>query len=124
MGRSTAGNDIIEIVGTPDMSLGTLLAGEDLPNGVIKIEQRFSYATISTATTTTIKSGAGFLHSIVVTGGTAGTVIVYDNTAGSGTKIADFDSTNAIAAYSFNVSFTTGLTIVTGAATKITINYR
>lgn len=79
---------------------------------------------ISTATTTTIKTGAGILHTITVNGGTAGTVIVYDNTAGSGTIIASFDSTNALATYTLNVAFTTGLTIVTGAATKITVSSR
>jgi len=76
---------------------GTLLAGEDLTNNVIKVENRFSYATIATATTTTIKSGAGFLHRITVSGGTTGAIIVYDNTAASGTKIIDFDTTNALA---------------------------
>ncbi len=100
------------------------LAGEDLGNDVQKVEQRFSYTYISTATTTTVKSGAGFLHTVTVNGGTAGTIIGYDNTAGSGTVVFSFDSTNALATYHFNVSFGTGLTIVTSAATKITVSYR
>lgn len=79
---------------------------------------------ISTATTTTIKSGAGVLHTITVNGGTAGTVIVYDNTAASGTIIASFDSTNALATYMLNVAFGTGLTIITAAATKLTVSSR
>lgn len=105
-------------------SLATLIAGEDLTNNVLKVETRFSYATISTAATTTVKSGAGFLHRIIITGGTAGTITVYDNTAGSGTQIADFDTTNTMNSYEFNVAFSTGLTIITGAATKVTVAYR
>jgi hypothetical protein len=105
-------------------TLGTKLAGEDLTNDVMKVEQQMSYQAISTATTTTVKSGSGLLHSIIVTGGTAGTIVIYDNTSGSGTKIADFDSTNALETYVFNAKFTTGLTIVTGGATKLTAVYR
>lgn len=110
--------------GNIEVGLAEKLAGEDLANDVMKTEQRFSYSTISTATTTTVKSGTGFIQRIIVTGGTAGTIIIYDNTAGSGTQIANFDSTNAIATYEINAEFDTGLTIVTGAATKITVIYR
>lgn len=105
-------------------SLGTKIAGEDLTNDVIRVEHQMGYATISTATTTTVKTGAGVLHNIIVTGGTTGTIVIYDNTAGSGTKIADFDTTNALAVYPFHCKFSTGLTIITSAATKITVNYR
>jgi len=101
-----------------------LRAGEDLTNDVQKVEIRNAYNYIATATTTVIKTGAGVLHSITVNGGTGGTIIVYDNTAGSGTIIASFDSTNALASYIFDVAFATGLTIVTGAATKLTVSYR
>jgi hypothetical protein len=79
---------------------------------------------ISTATTTVCKTGAGLLHTLTVTGGTAGTIIGYDNTAASGTILFSFDSTNALATYTFNVSFAIGLTVVTAAATKCTISAR
>ena len=84
----------------------------------------YLYEYISTAATTTVKSGAGFFHLMTVGGGTAGTIIIYDNTVASGDIIASFDSTNAIATYGFNISFSTGLTIVTSAATKLTVSYR
>lgn len=100
------------------------LAGEDLTVGVMKVEQRFTDTYISTATTTTLKTGAGILHTIVVNGGTAGTIIVYDNTAASGTIIASFDSTNALATYTFDCTFSTGLTVITSAATKLSVNFR
>lgn len=79
---------------------------------------------ISTAATTTLKTGAGALHAVTVQGGVAGTIIIYDNTAGSGTILASFDATAALASYRFNVTFTIGLTVVTSAATKLTVSYR
>lgn len=119
MAADKGGDDVVTIG-----KLNQRIAGEDITNDVLKTEERFSYTYISTATTTTVKSGSGFLHTITVNGGTAGTIICYDNTAGSGTIIASFDSTNALNTYQFNVSFGTGLTIVTSAATKITVAYR
>lgn len=100
------------------------LAGENLTTNKMEVEQVFTDTYISSATTTTMKTGAGLLHTIVVNGGTAGTIIVYDNTAASGTIIASFDSTNALATYTFNCTFATGLTIITSAATKLSVNWR
>ena len=90
----------------------------------MKTEYRGTSAYISTATTTTVKSGAGHLHSVVVNGGAAGTIIGYDNTAASGTILFSFDSTNALNTYMFDVQFNIGLTIVTSAATKVSVSYR
>lgn len=100
------------------------IAGEDLTNDLLKVNQVFSNTYISTAVTTTVKTGAGLLHTLVVNGGTAGTVIVYDNTAASGTILASFDSTNALNTYTFDCAFSTGLTIITSAATKVSVNWR
>lgn len=104
------------------VNLGKAIKGEDLNNDVMKVQQQMSYQYISTATTTTIP-GANFLHSIIVTGGTAGTIVIYNNSAGSGAVVASFDSTNALETYTFNCKLSTGLTIVTGAATKLTVLY-
>ena len=97
---------------------------EDNVVQVAKVEQRFSYSYISTATTTTIKSGAGFLHTITITEAVASTIIVYNNTAGSGTIIASFVASAGVGTYHLNVSFDTGLTIVTAGASKLTVSYR
>lgn len=61
-------------------------------------QDQWSSQHISTATTTA-KTGTGQLGSIIVTGGAAGTIIIYDNTSGSGTTLASFSSTNAIEQY-------------------------
>lgn len=114
----------VDINGNLKTTLATTIAGEDTNADRIKVELRYAYNYISTAATTVVKGSAGFIHSITVNGGTAGTIIIYDNTAGSGNIIASFDSTNALATYTLNVSASTGITVVTSAATKITVSYR
>lgn len=97
---------------------------EDNTVGVFKVEERFSYSNITTATTTTVKSGAGFVHAITVNTTAAGTITIYDNTAGSGTKIGTLKASIGEQTFIFNVTFGTGLTIVTAAASDITVSYR
>ena len=113
--------------GSANVNLATLLAGEDFANNVLKTEQRFSYASINTATTTIVKTGSGFLHSFNILGGTLGSITVYDNTAASGTAIfPTFVPTSTLPSPTIIVdaTFTTGLTIVTTAATVIQLSYR
>jgi hypothetical protein len=117
----------MDLSGNQRVTLGTLIAGEDLTVGVLKTEQRFSYATINSATTTTVKSAAGFLHTITIAGGTAGAITIYDNTAGSGTTIIPAFTPGSVSApvtLTLDVAFSTGLTIVTAAATVISLSYR
>lgn len=105
-------------------SLGTRLAWEDIAANRTMVETRCAGVYISTATTTVVKTGTWVLHTIVVQGGTAGTIIGYDNTAASGDIVFSFDSTNALNTYTFNRELAIGLTIVTSAATKLTANVR
>lgn len=84
---------------------------------------------IVTATTTVVKTGAGQLHQIIVLGGTLGAITVYDNTAASGAVIAQTFTPVAMTGsgpqvYTFDVSFGVGLTVVTAAATALTVTYR
>jgi hypothetical protein len=97
---------------------------EDNAAGVAKVEQRYLYASVATAATTPIKSGAGFIHQIRVVGGTLGAVTVYDNTAGSGTIIVPTVTPTTAGILIEDVTFSTGLTIVTAAATIITVSFR
>lgn len=87
------------------------------------VEFPYVYNYIATATTTVVKATPGVLHTITVTGGTAGTIIVYDDAAQAGTILASFTSTNALRSYIFDAVFTNGLTIITSAATKLTVSY-
>jgi len=81
------------------------------------------YVYISTAATTVVRSTAGSLHTVVVQGGTAGTIIGYDNaSSAAGNVVFSFDSTNTPNTYSFDVDLINGLVVVTGAATKLTVS--
>ena len=93
---------------------------------VVVTKSSYSYSNITTTTTTTVKSASGILHSLVInTRGGSSTCTVYDNTAGSGTKIATIDTTLSTTAFIYDVAFATGLTIVTGgvSAADLTVSY-
>lgn len=71
-------------------NLATAVAGEDLANDVMKVEQR--YTNTRCTADTLVKTGVGQLHAIVVSQPasavpTAGVLTVYDNTAESGTVL-------------------------------------
>lgn len=120
----------IDTNGNIRFTKGTTDAGEDVPNDVQKVEQRFAYTNITLAapTTTVIKSGAGFLHTITFNKPVStGTLTCYDNTVGSGTVIATITSPAGGVPVSlhYDVTFSVGLTCVTAtAAQDITVSYR
>lgn len=86
------------------------------------------YANLAANATTVIQAGAGRLHSVLINtiGATGNVCTIYDNTAGSGTKIATIDTTIAAAPPRiYDVEFKTGLTVVigTGTAADITVTW-
>lgn len=77
------------------------------------------------STTTTVKSGPGVLHSITINTTAASAITLYDNTAGSGTKLGTIAASIPIgSSLIYDSAFTTGLTIVTAGASDLTVNYR
>jgi len=66
---------------------------------------------ITTATTTVVKSGAGIFDRIVI------------NTTAAGTKIGTIAASAGVGSYQYNCKFDTGLTIVTGAASDLTVTW-
>ncbi len=100
------------------------LAGEDVTNDVIKVEQRYLPLAISAAATTNVKTGTGYLDSLVCVGGTLGAVTVYDNTVASGTVLCPTVTPVAGGILLRHITFSVGLTIVTAAATVLTGAYR
>lgn len=119
-----------EADGSLRTSLATGIAGEDLTNDVMKVEARYSYTPITTATTTVVKSSAGFLHKIIFNKRIVnGVTTIYDNTSAAGTKIGTITEGAAILSdppnpVEYNCSFATGLTIVTSTAEDITVIWR
>ncbi|MGW8178095.1 MAG: hypothetical protein ACWGQW_04780 [bacterium] len=82
------------------------------------------FVRISTATTTIIHAigtGGGLVR-IMVNGGTLGAITVYDNGAASGTVVASWTPA-AAGNWEFGVKLSTGLTVVTAAATELTVVY-
>ena len=83
-----------------------------------------NYRNITSATTTTVKSGAGKLHAIVVNSTAAGTIAIYDNTSAAGTLIGTLKASVVENTYFYECAFDIGLTIVTGGASNITVIYK
>jgi len=118
------GDAQIDVNGNLLETLATLIAGEDLANNVMKVEVRGTPFSITTQTTTTVKSGAGFIYQIEIPTPVANaTVKIYDNTAGSGTVLLDTITLPSVLisdgpiVVPLNKTFSTGCTIVTAGAT-------
>lgn len=125
------GDTQIDSSGNTLVSDGTIHAGEDLVNNIQVVEQRYSYSNVNSDTA--VKSAAGFLHSVTFScndaAPTAGTIDIYDNTAGSGTKIFSWTLTTAVfnpTTIILDVSFATGLYIdfTTTADVNVVCSYR
>lgn len=75
--------------------------------------------TISTATTTFLIEGSGYIEEIRCIGGVLGNVTIYDNVAGSGRVILPAVTPVANGVLLKGVPFNRGLCIVTAAASVI-----
>ena len=86
-----------------------------------------TYKHISTNATYVCKIGAGKLHGIAINDPSAAcTLTVYDNTSAAGTTIAIMSLTTKVITpffMNYQLPFSTGLTIVTSAASDFTIIY-
>lgn len=93
------------------------------------LDKPWQFLNITTATTTTVKAGAGILKSIVFNKRVvSGVITIYDNTAASGTKIGTITLGAALLSdppqsVLFDVPFSIGLTIVTSEAEDLTVIY-
>lgn len=126
------------------VSQATLVAGEDLTNNKLVVEQRYTYGRVTATGTTTIKFTAGYVDSISITNPaaltgatTVTTITIYDNTAASGqnTHIIVLPvSANLASALPLSIpvhdSYVTGITVNVALGTSgswtpdITVNYR
>lgn len=120
-----------DVNGNLKATLATQIAGEDLTNNVIKTEQRFSL--LKCTADTAVKSGSGFVHTLTFScndaAPTAGSIIVYDNTAESGTELFNHTfTTTPFVPFSviLDGTFSTGLYVgfTTTADVNVTVSYR
>lgn len=90
-------------------------------------EQNNSFSRLNAAATTTLKTGSGVLHRVIITtaGATGNRITLYDNTSGTGVVIADFNPPTT-GSLEFNCKFSTGLTVVVAGTTPpdVTVVYR
>lgn len=105
---------------------------EDNTIGVAKVEQRYSYSAVAVADVQ-VKASAGFLHALTFScndaAPTAGSIIVYDNTAESGTQVFNHTfTTTPFMPFTLpiNVVMATGIYIgfTTVADVNVTPSYR
>ena len=91
--EGTANSFSIDLAGNVRTTLGTLFSGEDQTNNVLRVEGQFTPSGNITSDTQ-IKASAGYVHNLVCIGtdatATAGTIILYNNTAESGTVIVSW----------------------------------
>jgi len=124
--RETLGT--LQAVGTAHplpVTQQTLLAGEDLTANLIVTENRYSYAYNSAVGTTTIKSGAGFLHSLTLAAPSAGGALnIYDSVGTSASIICSIGTAATIQTFTFNCTFATGLSIANVGTQPYSVSYR
>lgn len=99
--------------------------------GVVSVEEAGrTFSNITTATTTTVKSGKGFLHTLTVnTFVASATITIYDSLTATGTKIGTITLPSTITSdapfyLTYDLAYQTGLTIVTSQATDLTVTWR
>lgn len=122
-----------DVNGALKITQTTLTSGEDQANNVLRVEGQFSYSGNKTADVQ-VKASAGFVHNLVCIGtdaaATAGTIILYDNTAESGTVVMSWAVQAAAYAqpvvFPLDVVMTTGIYLgfTTTADVTCTVSYR
>ena len=114
--QDSAGNQLI--------GMGSLLAGEDLTNDVLKTEDRATYTNISASAL--IKTGAGRLKGFTVNSHTSGTLKLWDNTSAATTVLLNTITFNAGPTYFVlpDVEFGTGLYATIGGTADISIFWK
>lgn len=87
----------------------------------------YLYDNITGAATTVVKGTPGVIAGISINTGAAGTATIYDNTSGAGSIIAIVDTT-ALGYVNFaggnGIEAAIGITVVTSAASDVTVFYR
>lgn len=85
--------------------------------------ERNKYAYISSATTTQVATGPCILKKIIIGTAAAGTIGIIDNTTGTTVNVCEIEASAANKDIEFNIAMASGIRIVTGAASKITVVY-
>jgi hypothetical protein len=111
------------------VSIGGAVAQGNTGTGTTAVEETGRpFVNIAGAATTNVKGSKGFLHTVVCNTPVAGSVLtLYDNTVGSGTKVATITipaTPNNPFSVTYDIAFSTGLTAVSTGAADWTISAR
>lgn len=113
-----------DVNGNLKATLATELAGEDLTNDVLKVQQQFTY--LNGTTSQLVKTGAGQFAGFIISSHTSGTIKFWDNTSAATTVLVN---TITLAAGPGNwilpiaFKFATGLYVTVGGTVDYTIAY-
>jgi len=103
---------------------------QDVTNSACRsslLSDTYTFSEFTTNTTTTLKTGGGYLHTIVPgKGGSAWVIDCWNNTAASGAKILSMTIPAVVTSVAYDVAFTIGLTCTTSGTTPgdLTVSYR
>jgi len=97
--------------------------GSRFPRISTEIVEANDFVNIATATETEVKASSGILATVVVNGGTMGAITIYNGAVAGGLKVATIAAPLAGMLFPYGVHCPNGITVVTAAATDITVTY-
>ena len=107
---------------------GNILEDTIIENGGVVMAQGGSFvnltSTVTSSAASLVKSGAGFLHAVIVNSTAAGLVTIWDSTTLTGTKIGTLKASIVEGTYVYDVKFSTGLQVTSPNSANLTIVYR
>lgn len=106
-----------------NVNLNTLISGEDQTNNLLRTEQRNNYYHYVGTVAGTVKTSAGFIHAITVNKAGTSDLTVYDSVGTSATVIGII-SGSVEQTKIYDVSTTTGITVLGTSAIDVTISWR
>lgn len=100
----------------PQVSLGTLISGEDQVNNLLVVEPRYTPTIITSNVTTAVKASPGFIHTIIIGDpGSAWVIAIYNATSAIGTPLTLKPTASGVLI--FDSLYSVGITIVTTGST-------
>lgn len=117
---TSVGTTPVEVTNTSSVNIVNTASANII--GVVAVSAvGSSYSHLSSAGTTVVRSGSGILRRVSVNQSSlASSITLYDNTVGSGNKIAVID-TGSTKTLEYNLNFIIGLTAVIAGSPDITI---
>jgi len=108
------------------ISQDTLVSGEDLTNNRLMVRPTYSYSAVAVADVQ-VKASAGYLHTVTIScndaAPTAGSIIIFDNTAESGTQVFNHTfTTTPFMPFTVILDYTMATGIYVGFTTTADVN--